>query len=69
MEKTRVKPVVLRLDEKLLAAVDKCAIQQRLTRTEWLRISAMRSLKYDNAIVLPNVRAVFGNDTDDGQPC
>ena len=55
MKKTKTFPIILRLNEDIVDAVDSARYSLRMDRTTWLRIAVQRNLKHNLEHELPLV--------------
>lgn len=57
MKKTKRFPIILRLDEKIVDAIDEARHSLRMDRTTWLRIAVQRNLKRNLEHELPLIES------------
>lgn len=53
MKKTKIFPIILRLNEEVVDAIDAARYSLRMERTTWLRIAVQRNLKHNLEHELP----------------
>ncbi len=53
MKKSKIFPIILRLDEEIVDAIDAARYSLRMDRTTWLRIAVQRNLKRNLEHELP----------------